>query len=207
MDPEGAVTAYEYDHEGQLIRLKDALGNEVVRTYDVMGRLAEERNSAGESRVCEYTQLGNVRSITTEMGLTIRYSYLPGETKISSIEYPNGTKETYTYDANGNLESKTDFKGYTIYYCYDCLDQLIEVSGANVEHIFCTYDAVGNVTSRTDAVGNVTRNEYSLTGKLIRVTDALGNEAEYTYDENDMLNGILQKGVSAEEPPRKTEYQ
>lgn len=206
IDPEGAGTIYEYDNEGNLVKVTDALGNEVVRTYDEMGRLVLEKNTDGESRAYAYTKLGNVKSVMTETGLKIRYSYLPGETKISSIEYPDGTKETYTYDANGNLESKTNANGYTLYYSYDCLNQVTEISDSEGGHKFYTYDAVGNIISMTDANGNVTRYEYSLTGMLTTVIDALGNIAEYTYDENDKLIGILQKGEVAEEPPRKTEY-
>ena len=206
IDPEGAETCYEYDDEGRLVKTTDALGNETVYIYDATGRLKERRKSVGESRIYEYTVLGNIKSITTEAGLRICYSYLPGETKISGIEYPDGTIEAYTYDANGNLESKTDRGGYIWHYQYDCLDRLTEARGAEGEHISFTYDAVGNVTSKTDALGNVTRYEYSLTGRLVRVIDALGNEAEYTYDENDLLIGILQRGSLEEEMPRKTEY-
>ena len=206
-NPEGAVADYEYDEEGRLIRSTDALGNKTVRIYDIMGRLQEVKNSAGKIRRYKYTALGNIDSVTEETGLEIHFTYLPGERKIRGIEYPDGTREVYTYDANGNLVSKTDRIGYTRSYSYDCLNRLTEISGEAGERIIYTYDAVGNVISRADAHGNMTRYEYSLTGKLVRVTDALGNEAEYTYDENNMLTGILQKGVSDEGIPRKTEYQ
>ena len=219
-DSEGYEIKYEYDNEGNLVKITDKVGNELIRTLDAAGQIIEEKiipadcgedNSNGgeilQGAVRRYTYdlLGNIASVTTETGLVKKYKYLPGTGKVTEIIYNDGNKETYTYNANGYVESKTDINGVTIRYTYDCMNRLIEMTGSDGESRKYTYDVMGNVISMTDVFGNVTKYEYSLSGKLIKVTDALGNFAEYTYDVNNRLIGINQQG-KPEEPPRVTEY-
>ncbi|WP_027422636.1 RHS repeat protein [Lachnobacterium bovis] len=40
--PDGATISYEYDLEGNLIKITDAVGNYVIRTYDEVGQLTKE---------------------------------------------------------------------------------------------------------------------------------------------------------------------
>ena len=224
-DPEGYEINYEYDNEGNLIKVTDKAGNGLTRSFDEAGQVIEERlvpssdaelteeNNKNQADECSkgsyrrytYDFLGNVTSITTETGLVTKYSYLPGTDKVTEVIYNDGNKESYTYNANGYVASRTDIYGITLTYTYDSLNRLTEITGSDGESKKYTYDVLGNVTSMTDVLGNVTKYEYSLSGKLIKVTDALGNSAEYTYDLNDRLIGINQKGTP-EEPPRVTEY-
>jgi len=115
-------------------------------------------------------------------------------TKLKGVIYPDGTKESYEYDANGNLIKNTNKSGFVLNYVYDCLDRIIEIQGSEGERKSYTYDAVGNVRTMTDALGNTTRYEYSPTGKLMKVIDAVGNEVEYGYDVCDRLIEIRQYG-------------
>ncbi len=204
-DPEGNVTLYDYDDEGNLIKVTDPLGNELCRMFDEAGQLIKEHLSCGGERSYTYNELGNVSSVTNEAGITTKYEYLSGSNKVTRIIYHDGNSESFSYDANGNLETRTDKNGYTLTYFYDGLNRLIEIRGEDGENKKYTYDVLGNVISMTDALGNITRYDYSPSGKLIKVTDALENSAEYTYDSCDRLISIVQDGT-VEEPPRKTEY-
>jgi RHS repeat-associated protein len=75
--------------------------------------------------------------------------------------YSTGNCITYTYDADGNVVSRTDNTGTTT-YTYDSLNRLIDVgnpggadacSGSSPAGITYTYDGASNLTSSCDALG------------------------------------------------------
>jgi RHS repeat-associated protein len=75
--------------------------------------------------------------------------------------YSSGNCITYTYDADGNVTSRTDNTGTTT-YTYDSLNRLIDVgnpggadacSGSSPAGITYTYDGASNLTSSCDALG------------------------------------------------------
>jgi len=56
---------------------------------------------------------------------TTTYTY-DAVNRLISITYPLGGSETYTYDEEGNMLTKTDSKG-TTYYTYDKNNRLIQI--------------------------------------------------------------------------------
>jgi RHS repeat-associated protein len=75
--------------------------------------------------------------------------------------YSTGNCITYTYDADGNVVSRTDNTGTTT-YTYDSLNRLIDVgnpggadacSGSSPAGITYTYDGASNLTSSCDGLG------------------------------------------------------
>ena len=85
----------------------------------------------------------------------------------------NSSTPNLTYDANGNLTSKTDASGTTI-YTWDARNRLTSVSGPSVSASF-VYDALGRRTS-----------------KIIN-----GITIDYQYDGNDIVAEIGGSVVSA----------
>ena len=73
---------------------------------------------------------------------------------MASRGYPGGSSESYSYDANGNVLSRTTRAGATISF---------------------TYDNLNRATAKTSAAGNVNY-DYDLAGRLLSATDpATGN--------------------------------
>lgn len=124
---------------------------------------------------------------------------------MTKTTYPDGTFETFAYDANGNNTTATDRSGLTVTMKYDRLDRLTEKKYPDGTKETYTYDAVGNVletvsasgaktkytydsryrnTAITDALGNVTSFEYDDAARLTARTDAQGNTTRYEYDGN-----------------------
>lgn len=116
--------------------------------------------------------------------------------QLKEVIYPDGNKECYEYDANGNITEYTDIRGFRKQYVYDSLNQMTDIIDSEGFKKHYCYDSIGNVISETDERGNKTIYEYSLTGKLIKVTDACGNKTEYQYDIRDELVEVRRYGTS-----------
>lgn len=187
---DGAEMLYGYDEEDRIIYVKDAAGVELFRSFDAAGQLTAEKDSLGQERSYTYDEGGNLSSIIDEKGQKTCYSYSKGLHKVEEILYPDGTKEKYTYDLNGNVETHTDIYGLISYHQYDELDRLLSKRSAAGKIEYC-YDLMGRVVEEKDLTGAVTKYEYSATGQLLALTDALGNVTRYSYDEMDELIEIL----------------
>ncbi|MCY6370620.1 RHS repeat protein [Clostridium ganghwense] len=62
----------------------------------------------------------------------------------------NGKKITYTYDANGNIQTITE-NGKVIKYYYDELNQLVREDNKVLDKIIVySYDVGGNITSKEE---------------------------------------------------------
>ena len=193
-NPEGAQTEYTYDGLGNVICVKDMAGNQVSLSYDDAGQLTEEAGLHGEKRIYTYTAMGDVSSVTDEAGRTIRIEYLPGGKKPTKISYPDGTSESYAYDAAGNMHSHTTITGKTERYVYDSLNRVTEIHGEDGFSRRFAYDAVGNLVSAENSLGEKTTYSYTLSGKLASVTDAAGTTTAYRYDPMDRMTEMLISG-------------
>ena len=90
-----------------------------------------------------------------------------------------------TYDAVGNLISKTYPNGSQVSYTYDAKYRLVSVTGANGGVTRYEYDVLDRNTAIIDALGNRTEFGYGATnGMLETMTDAKGNTYTYGYDLN-----------------------
>ena len=90
-----------------------------------------------------------------------------------------------TYDAVGNLISKTYPNGSEESYTYDAKYRLVSVTGANGGVTRYEYDILDRNTAIIDALGNRTEFGYGATnGQLETMTDAKGNTYTYGYDLN-----------------------
>jgi RHS repeat-associated protein len=124
---------------------------------------------------------------------TTSYSY-DDNNRLTRIDYPDSTYETFTYYDTGALYTRTDGNGVTTTYTRDELDRVtaIDYPGAASDVTF-TYDAEGRVTRMQD--GNCdTLYHYDVWGtteydQLIQVQRKYGSmtsyrATSYTYDEN-----------------------
>ena len=84
-----------------------------------------------------------------------------------------------TYDAYGDVYSKTDPMGNTMTYTYnganDMTSQTSPVDSTHSATTSYTYNNLGEVLTMTDALGNVTTNTYDAKGNLTSVTTPAPN--------------------------------
>lgn len=103
-----------------------------------------------------------------------------------------GRTTTYTYDAVGNVLTRTVTDTATnkaqlwqwTYNAQQLVDTATEPNGAVTSYI---YDIRGNVLTSTNALGHVTSYTYDLANRVISSTAPNGLVTTYTYDQRDRL--------------------
>jgi RHS repeat-associated protein len=148
--PGSLVTAFTHDDLNRLTRTDLPGGAFESQTYDCCGAAA--RTDAA----------GNVTNYTRFDGRLIAESrQTPGAVSLQS--------DTFDYDVQGRLVSRTD-----------ALDNVTRY----------TYDRLGRQTAVTAADGSTTRTYYDAEGRPIAEVDAAGHRTETTYDR---LGQVLQR--------------
>ncbi|ADY56430.1 RHS repeat-associated core domain protein [Syntrophobotulus glycolicus DSM 8271] len=159
-------------------------------------------------------QAGRILSVTSG-GQTTNYTYYDNGSKHMTI-YPDGFSEeyayydngwlrtltnkkadqtvidayTYTYDAAGNMISKTDGKGTTT-YTYDPLNRLETVTEPSSKITGYTFDGAGNRLTQTETYqGSTILDVYTyntqnrLTGLVTALNGVTAKTVSYAYDHN-----------------------
>ena len=93
----------------------------------------------------------------------------------------------FTYDANGNMTSRTDALGRTTSYIYNSLGQKLSMTtptpasgtGGAASTTTYQYDALGNLIQTAAPLGRTTSSTYDANGNKISDTDARGNVTNY----------------------------
>jgi RHS repeat-associated protein len=193
----------------------------IGRTYDANGFLAKLTYPDNAAVVYNPNGLGEPRQVGS---YATGISYHPNGA-IASFRYGNAilhtlqqnarglpevsqdagiVKDTYTYDANGNVTSITDGQegGLTNRDMdYDNLDRLLHVKAARLwGDAWYTYDALDNlVASRFTAGGtarDLTHTIDPLTNRLKSITNSAGSGYNFAFDYDDQGN-IKQRGSQA----------
>jgi len=101
---------------------------------------------------------------------------------LTETSYPDGTKETRTFDAEGNLLASTDVAGQTTRYEYDKLNRQTKVIHADGSFNQTEYDAAGRVTAQINEEGHRTEFKYDKAGRRIQTKNALAQIITFVYD-------------------------
>lgn len=101
---------------------------------------------------------------------------------MTSVTETSGTVR-FTYDADGNVRSRTDQEGDTTRYTYDQAGDLLSATAPDGSATAYQYDARGNLIAATDPDGGTARYAYDDRGRLIAVTDADGKTVSFGYDD------------------------
>jgi RHS repeat-associated protein len=106
---------------------------------------------------------------------------------VTQTTFPSNYLETYVYDSDNNLTSKTDRNGNTIQYVYDALNRLNQKNYPDSTSAEYTYDLIGKILQVSDPTGTYAF-AYDNMGRLIGTTTTysfLPNTPftnSYTYD-------------------------
>ena len=199
-DPEGGVTQYQYDANNRLTQITTPQ-EEIIRfSYDVGGRMTRQDNANGTYSLYTYDLLdrvvslshynssdsvfasysytydnnGNRLSMTDHEGGVNRYEY-DGDNRLTQVNYPDGTIESYMFDATGNrLSLKKD--GVTTEYAYDAADRLLSSN-----EVAYSYDNNGNLIAKVED-GSQTNYQYDGENRLTRIRLPDSSFIQYLYD-------------------------
>ncbi len=217
---DGAAQKYEYDAFGRLAKMTDGkgktyvantydpvTGNLILQTYgngtvvsnayDLLDRIVSITHRKADGTVLEsfayaYNEDGQRISLTTKEGVE-RYTY-DAAGQVIGVTYPDGTEESFTYDAVGNRLATAD-ETYTV----NALNQYTSVGSARrADRTELAYDLDGNLISKTDSTGTTTY-AYDCENRLIAVTNSTKNIAwSCEYDVFGNRVRVTDKGVTTE---------
>jgi len=191
--------------DAPLTGIIDENGNRLATYgYDVNGRATSTAHAGGAgSATLVYSGDGST-TVTDALGTSRRRTFqnVLGVLKDASITQPNatgtGTKtSTTTYDANGNIASKTDFNGIVTKYAYDLTRNLetsrTEAYGtAQARTITTQWHSSFHLPTLISEPGKTTAYSYDSRGLMTQKTltdTALGTSRTWTYTYNSL--GLL----------------
>ncbi|MDB7922043.1 hypothetical protein PND94_22735, partial [Flavonifractor plautii] len=153
-----ASTRYEYDRNGNIIRIQLPAGGELLREYDAANRLIAETHREERSGIDNRTQFGydaagNLTEITDNQGRKTCIAYDLLNREIRRIERDGGVQRT-VYDRNGQVvrlirpneyDPETD-SGDGFQFTYDAQGRVLTVLSPD-GHVLQsnTYDADGRL--------------------------------------------------------------
>ncbi len=199
-DPLGHTNRYTYN----------ANGNKTSSTYPATSTSTNTTSTTAYNQYSEATsttdELGNVRivnynanylptSISDSLGTLTSFVFNPDSTLASgAIGFDIGANPAqanqFTYDANGNMASRTDALGRTTFYVYNSLGQKLSMTaptptsptGSAASTTTYQYDAMGNLIQTVAPLSRTTSSTYDANGNKLSDTDARGNTTSYKYD-------------------------
>lgn len=198
-----ALSSFEYNHRGLLIKRTDSVGKGWVYEYSELGQLESIADPLGKTIAFSYDRKGRFVSYTDGNGVIIRNTFfdtapegqapqteLPFQAKVVT-EYPKHTEEQ-TYDLLGRLIKKrlVAYDGSLaeeIGYEYDNFGNIVSITRPDGKRIEMTWDVLNRTTS-LKAPGEGTKLiAYTNADKTIAYTDPLGGKVIYELDDSRRL--------------------
>jgi len=165
-----------FSSAGGVVSITDPKGNVTLDHYQY-GELLSETHGAG-----------------TAQAATWRYQYDPVTVGKTGVVDPNGHLTSDSYDAQGNLLSKTDALGRITTLTYDSLNDLRTSTDPKQITTTMTYDASGNLQSTSTPlvpsspaqtkVTSLYYDDATHPGDVTRMVDPLGKTWNYSYNGN-----------------------
>jgi RHS repeat-associated protein len=204
-DPRNVVVMQDtYDANGRVIQQVQADGGIIKFSYTLLNPGLPSPNTSPVLQTVVTDPLGNqttyrfdpnqfLSAVTDASGQTTIFTLNPSQNSLVSARTgaascpkcgnPSGGDLSFTYDANGNVLTRTDSLGNATTYTYDpVFNQVTSITDPLLHVYRYTYDSNGNMLSATDPNGNVTSYTYNSFGQLIQTVDALGGKTVRTYD-------------------------
>lgn len=178
----GAVRLFEtvsYDAGGNVTQATDTAGRVSNYAYDNVNRLIRTTDSNNETTSIEYDALSRTTALVDAIAQRYRFNY-DALGRLKHIRQ-GLTVMTFTYDAAGNLKSRTDYNGALTTYKYDALSRLKTVSYPDATTVSYAYDKLSRLQTATNENGTIDF-DYDKLNRVTGVTDVFGQNVNYSYD-------------------------
>ncbi len=179
-------TTLIFDDRGNITEEIDALGNSVLRVYDVNDNEKTVTNKRNFTTLYDYDARGNVIRITDPVGNTMEMTYNARNDMVTRKDELDRVT-TYVYDANGNLREEIDALGHSILQTFDAEGRVLTRTDRNNHTTTFEYDSgcacprsPSRIIHPDDAEKIFTYNQF---GQLTTATDELGNTTVFSYDD------------------------
>lgn len=185
--PGGAVRRYHYENatfKDALTGITDEKGNRhATWGYDAQGRAVSSEHAGGAGRVILAYQADGSAAVTDAIGTAriYRFAKILGVPRNIGASQPGGAgcaaaAAAQTFDANGNVATRTDFNGAVSAYQYDLGRNLevrrIEAQGSPEQRTISTeWHPAFRLVSRTAAPRRITTYTYDTQGNLVSLSE------------------------------------
>jgi len=207
-----AGSSGSYDANGNLVQSADALGIQNKLGYDALNRLVStisdyngtDSLTPNTTTSKTYDSLNRLVQVTDPSSLNTTYQF-DGLSDATGQASPDTGSTTRTFDAAGDVLTRTDAKGTVATSTYDALNRPRSVSYVDTtQNITYSYDEANGTTgcSSSYPIGHLTRIVenavttvycYDARGNVIakqQITGAASDSTAYTYTAANRLNGI-----------------
>jgi len=200
VDELGAVTKRRYAACGLLVEEVRPHGGRIELEWsNIPGQLLAVRNELGERHTFDYDAEGRMTRQVNFPGHATRYEYEKGD-RVSAIGDPAGNRTRFERNAAGVVTSVIPSNGPPIFYEYDALGRLIRADNGDCP-IEREYDVLGRLIRERQGRHEVT-SEYDAAGNRCRRKSSLGHETVFEWDENSQLAVLWQDDLD----PVRFEY-
>ena len=195
--PNDLTVLLTYDEAGNVLTRTDRKGQTVQFTYDTLNRLRQSDYLADSSQeLFAYDDFGDLISVGNA-AVTYTYAYDSLHRLTQKTDSRGGRTLSWTYDAMGNVQTKTDYQGEVTHYQYDSANRLVSERNGAYLQVSYHYDGAGRLLNRILSNGVQTDYVYDgdnlLTSLVNRTASGdVIHEQSYGYDEvGNIKDGLL----------------
>jgi RHS repeat-associated protein len=184
IDPLQNTISAVYNDLGDITSITDARGYTYQYEYDLLGRLLKKINPDLTEREAVYDDGNNMVTIYDEKDTFVK-KYFDGLGRLIKTENAP-YMETYTYNYQDKMETKTDPLGLVYTYEYDVLGRISKTHNPDGTQTQLTYNNNTNMVEITDENLHSKEYQYDWASNLLSVKEYTGQDyylTEYGYDE------------------------
>ncbi|GAB2865604.1 hypothetical protein GCM10027277_37990 [Pseudoduganella ginsengisoli] len=174
--PDGTNNRYEYNSAGRVINSGNAQFEMASHTLDVANRISMTQSDRMTPYASGSTLAANFDG---KFATTLQKDSL-GRPWVETGN--NGQRVQYAYDANGNVQTKTDAAGRVTRFDYDAQNRITKVTSADNGTVQYGYDTRGNLQFIEDQRGLRTTYTYDGFGNKLTQSSPDTGLTTYTYD-------------------------
>lgn len=195
-----------YDDFGRLVSVTDGEASNARVTefdYDADGRLSVITNALGQSRLLGYDAAGRVNAITLADDTSIAYEY-GAAGNLTAFSAPDRPQHRFEYDAANRLLAylppEVDGLGNTVTtYSYDANGRISSMTRPDEQVVSYSWDAAGRLAASTSPLGTYQFSYELGTGQLSAIAAPGDVDLAFTHDQSLMTavqwSGALQGRV------------
>lgn len=198
-DEKGVVTKYDYNANGNLIKMTEALGLPEQRIteydYDAYGnrtliKTLADAVTAEATIIMSYDAYGNLKTFTDAEGHVTEYPAYDVLGNALQMKDARANVWKYEYDPVGNLTREETPLAYITSYGYDKVGNLKTITDAHLKISGLGYDRRNRVSTITNPLSETTTLAYNARNQLSTFTDALNHVTSFSYDKYGQLTRV-----------------
>ena len=181
----GKFWQYGYTRHQKLAHIHRPNQSTESQTYDRHGNLVKYTDANGIIWQLKYGAFDLLREKIDGEGNIWRYDYDKDSLKLSKVTNPKGEHYTYTFNADGQVETETDFAGNQWHYSYLPNGSLQTLTDGEGNQTHYRYNANGQLT-QLNTVDDTISYTYDQAGRVIKI-QSTDSTISYAYDINDRV--------------------